>query len=182
MPVKTTEKLEIYRQGKPLYAGDLVPFDFRLPSVVLHYAKYPHNVGQAIRILSCYGLDNLWVSGNRMDLQPHEGYRLPREERMKGYGGVTLASYHDPLAAIMGMQTNATPVAVELVPGAEDLAWFDHPENPIYVFGPEDGGLPGSVLKQCHRFVKMSTVHCLNLATAVGTVLYDRSLKITRSM
>jgi tRNA(Leu) C34 or U34 (ribose-2'-O)-methylase TrmL len=32
-------------------------------------------------------------------------------------------------------------------------------------------------LRHCHRFVRIPTRHCLNLATAVSTVLYDRHLK-----
>ena len=39
------------------------------------------------------------------------------------------------------MPAGAVPVAVELVPGAEDITWFEHPENAAYVFGPEDGTL-----------------------------------------
>jgi hypothetical protein len=33
-----------------------------------------------------------------------------------------------------------TPVAVELRPDAESLVTFEHPEEALYVFGPEDGG------------------------------------------
>jgi tRNA(Leu) C34 or U34 (ribose-2'-O)-methylase TrmL len=33
----------------------------------------------------------------------------------------------------------------------------------------------------CHRFVKIPTKHCLNLANAVATVLYDRHAKAARS-
>jgi tRNA(Leu) C34 or U34 (ribose-2'-O)-methylase TrmL len=42
------------------------------------------------------------------------------------------------------------------------------------VFGPEDGSLPGVVLAQCDRFVIIPTMHCLNLASSVSIVLYDR--------
>jgi tRNA(Leu) C34 or U34 (ribose-2'-O)-methylase TrmL len=140
-------------------------------------AKYPHNVGQAVRILSCYGLRDLWVTGGRVELEPYEGYRLPREERMRGYGDVCLLDYEDPLSALREMGQDFTPVAVELVPHAETLPDFVHPHNSVYIFGPEDGTLPGSVLKRCHRFVRVPTLHCLNLACAVGTVLYDREAK-----
>lgn len=140
-------------------------------------AKYPHNAGQAVRIASCYGVQDLWVTGNRFQLEPYDGYRLPREERMRGYGDVRLISCADPLSALERSGVPHVPVAVELVPGAEMLPDFEHPQNAVYIFGPEDGGLPGSMLKRCHRFVKIPTRHCLNLATAVGTVLYDREAK-----
>lgn len=176
---KVNQGLRVFRQGKQLPESGTQHAlkTHALPAVVLHMAKYPHNVGQAVRILSCYGVQSLWITGNRFDLQPHEGYRLPREERMRGYGDVTLFAGDDPLTHILERHPQATPVAVELVPGAENLPDFIHPENPVYLFGPEDGGLPGSLLKRCHRFVKIPTAHCLNLACAVGTTLYDREAK-----
>src|SRR5262249_34036115 len=70
-----------------------------------------------------------------------------------------------------------TPVAVELLPTAQPLTSFEHPEDALYVFGPEDGGLPKAVRLLCHRFVFIPTHHCLNLAAAVNVVLYDRRLK-----
>ena len=33
------------------------------------------------------------------------------------------------------------------------------------------------ILRHCHRFVVIPTAHCMNLASAVSTVLYDRSAK-----
>jgi tRNA(Leu) C34 or U34 (ribose-2'-O)-methylase TrmL len=54
---------------------------------------------------------------------------------------------------------------------------FEHPGDALYVFGPEDGGLPKAVRLHCHRFVFIPTHHCLNLAAAVNVVLYDRRLK-----
>ena len=178
-PRTPSTELRVFRQGKPLpESGTQYALKTHsLPAVVLHMAKYPHNVGQAVRILSCYGVNSLWLTGDRFDLQPHEGYRLPREERMRGYSDVTLFADQDPLTKILERHPGVTPVAVELVPGAEELPKFQHPENAVYVFGPEDGGLPGSILKRCHRFVRIPTAHCLNLATAVGTVLYDREAK-----
>ncbi len=72
-----------------------------------------------------------------------------------------------------------TPIAVEIRPDAESLVIFEHPEDALYVFGPEDGGLPKPVRLLCHRFVVIPTHHCLNLADAVNVVLYDRRLKRT---
>lgn len=70
-----------------------------------------------------------------------------------------------------------TPVAVELRPEAESLVTFEHPEDALYVFGPEDGSLPKPIRRLCHRFVVIPTHHCLNLAAAVNVVLYDRRFK-----
>lgn len=74
-------------------------------------------------------------------------------------------------------QPGVIPVAVEFRPNSENLFKFQHPENPVYVFGPEDGSLERDVLTKCHRFVCIDTAECLNLAVAVGTMLYDYRLK-----
>ena len=71
----------------------------------------------------------------------------------------------------------AIPLAVELLPGSENLLAFDHPENVIYVFGPEDGTVPRSVRMLCHRRVFIPTKHCTNLGAAIYLVLYDRLIK-----
>jgi len=70
---------------------------------------------------------------------------------------------------------------VELRKNAESLIEFEHPDNALYVFGPEDGSLDRAVLARCHRFVVIPARHCANLASAVYTVLYDRHAKRVRA-
>ena len=125
-----------------------------------------------IRLASCYNVKQVWYTGDRIQIA--EGERIPREERMKGYNEVQLIQYDK----FFDQFKDVTPVAVEVRENAELLTEFEHPENAIYVFGPEDGGLTKVHLQHCHRFVKIPTRHCLNLATAVSTVLYDRMVKL----
>lgn len=143
------------------------------PAVALINPRFPHNVGAALRAASCYGLKQIWYSGDRVKLDPEKGERLPREERMKGFKDVELRQFDH----IFDQFPGATPVAVEVRDNSENLVFFEHPENPLYVFGPEDGSLPAKVLQHCHRFVMIPTMHCTNLAAAVNTVLYDRLCK-----
>lgn len=142
------------------------------PSVALYNPKYDHNVAKSLRLCSCYGIKQLWYSGDRVQIDPTKG-RLLREERMKGYKDVEIRQYDK----FIDQFENVTPVAVEISPNAELLPFFDHPENALYIFGPEDGHIPGGISSKCHRFVAIPTHHCLNLATAVATVLWDRRLK-----
>jgi len=142
------------------------------PAVALINPKHARNVGAALRACSCFGIGQLWFTGNRIALNGK--HRLPREERMKGYDDVELRQYDyvfDQFAP------GVTPVAIELRPGSESLADFEHPENALYVFGPEDGSLERVTLQHCHKFVTIPTRHCTNLAAAVYLVLYDRILK-----
>jgi len=145
------------------------------PAVGLVDPKYAHNVGAAVRAASCFGAKQVWYSGNRVSLIPEKGkYRLPREERMKGYKDVELRQYD---RFFEQFERGVTPVAIELREGSECLADFEHPENALYVFGPEDGSLTRKVTVRCHRFVVIPTRHCVNLAAAVYLVLYDRAIK-----
>jgi tRNA(Leu) C34 or U34 (ribose-2'-O)-methylase TrmL len=143
------------------------------PAVILCNPKYPHNVGATLRAASCYGINQVFYTGNRVSLSLEEKKRLPREERMKGYKDVELINFDYPLDTFK----NVIPIAIEVRQNSELLPEFEHPENAVYVFGPEDGSIPKSILHLCHRFVIIPTKHCLNLSQAVNVVLYDRIFK-----
>lgn len=149
------------------------------PAVALVNPKYPHNVGAAVRAASCFGVKQVWFTGNRVSLEPNgKKYRLPREERMKGYKDVELRQFEYIFDEFEG----ATPVAVEMRPNSENLVHFEHPKDALYVFGPEDGGIPQVILRHCHRFVVIPTHHCVNLSAAVYLILYDRHTKLSPDM
>jgi tRNA(Leu) C34 or U34 (ribose-2'-O)-methylase TrmL len=148
--------------------------DGKAPAIGLIDPKFPHNVGAAVRAASCYGIGQVWFSGDRVQLVGERRFRLPREERMRGYQDVELRHSDQFFDAF---PTGTVPVAVELRRDAEQLIDFVHPEHALYVFGPEDGSLDRAVLGLCHRFVVIPTRHCTNLAAAVYTVLYDRHAK-----
>jgi tRNA(Leu) C34 or U34 (ribose-2'-O)-methylase TrmL len=139
--------------------------------------KFPHNVGAAIRALSCYGGGGVYFTGRRVDTDTMK--RIPREERMKGYFDTPWKALKDhprPVDDIIGTN-DIIPVAIELVPGAESLMHFEHPDNALYIFGPEDGSIPSGIKPVCHRFVYIPSQHCLNLSSAAYIVLYDRMVK-----
>jgi len=146
----------------------------QIGAVVLNNPKYAHNVGQALRACVDYAAPELWCSGQRILDAVTLLDRIPREERMRNYRDVALVTDMDPMKKL---PSHAVPVIVELVPGAENLFEFQHPENAVYIFGPEDGSVEPRWRSLGHRYVKIDTMHCLNLATAIGTVLYDRDQK-----
>jgi tRNA(Leu) C34 or U34 (ribose-2'-O)-methylase TrmL len=147
-----------------------------MSTVLLIDPKYPHNVGAILRTCSCYGIPTLRFTGTRMLRRLAEVDRIPREERMKGYRGVDWKHSLKPFDEL----SHLTPVAIEVRENSENLPQFDHipHEDLMYVFGPEDGSLPAVIARHCHRFVSIPTRHCLNLATSVATVLYDRQVKL----
>lgn len=155
-------------------------------AVVLVNPKFPHNVGGAIRACAAFGAEILRWTGDRVRV-PILGERLPREERLRAYKKVDWGWASVPLwesgGATIRVQelSGLTPVAVEYREAAEDLAWFEHPKDAVYVFGPEDGSLDVGIFSACHRFLRIPSDCCLNLAAAVNVVLADRRMKAVRS-
>ena len=166
-----------------IVTGPVRPGDGVTPAVALVDPKFPHNVGAAVRAASCYGVRQVWFSGDRVRLDGARGQRLPREERMRGYQEVEIRQadyFFDAFTGVDG-DAGAVLVAVELRRNAESLIEFDHPDRALYVFGPEDGSLDRAMLARCHRFLVIPTRHCTNLSAAVYTVLYDRHAKRVRA-
>lgn len=143
-------------------------------AICLSRPKFARNVASSLRAASCYGASHLFYSGQRVEDDMRNIGRWPREERMKGYKEVC---WRRADRFVELFDRRMTPVAIELRPGSEELFAFEHPPNAIYIFGPEDGSIEPGILCLCHRFVVIPTRHCLNLATAVTTVLYDRAAK-----
>lgn len=160
--------IKVKKDGE-LFSSDMTP------SVILYNTKYAHNLGSVVRACSCFGGKAVIFTGNRIILENDKGkYRLPREERMKDYKDILIFNDEYPLNRF---SKDVTPVAVEVRDNSENLVNFVHPEKAVYVFGPEDGGVPQTFLRHCHRFVKIPSRHCTNLAAAVYLVLYDRLSK-----
>lgn len=144
--------------------------------IVLDDPKYPHNTGAVIRTASAYSVEAVFWTGDRMNRELAALSRIPREERMKGYSNVTFG----PLTKPFKQNGPYVPVVIEVSKDAIPLPVFDHPANAAYIFGPEDGSVSKGLLHIAHFFVVIPTKHCLNLASAVATVLYDREAKVAR--
>jgi tRNA(Leu) C34 or U34 (ribose-2'-O)-methylase TrmL len=142
-----------------------------LPGMVMINPKYPHNVAAAIRACSCFDVDNLIWTGSRVNPEQYE--RLPREERMKGYAHVNWIRSEKPFNLF---PDDAIPVCVEVFENSQCLTLFEHPENAIYVFGPEDGSVPQVIRRHCHQFVHIPSRHCLNVSAAINVVLAHRTM------
>jgi tRNA(Leu) C34 or U34 (ribose-2'-O)-methylase TrmL len=154
-----------------LYSSEMTP------SIILTNPKYPHNVGATVRACSNFGAKVVLFTGQRVSLEPNNtnGYRLPREERMKDYQDIVLLNDEYPFNRF---GAGVIPVAVEKRENAEPLTYFQHPKNAVYVFGPEDGSIPQVMMRHCQRFLVIVSKHCLNLAAAVNVVLADRITKM----
>lgn len=116
-------------------------------AVVLVNPKTPYNVGSVIRACSIYDVKTLRWTGKRIttaegarmagQVFSRKPGRLPREERLKDYAHVDWREAESPnVVTDLARERGLVPVAIEIVDGAERLDLFEHPESPLYVFGP----------------------------------------------
>ena len=131
--------------------------------------KSPTNVGAIMRAAGCFGVNQVFYSGER--------YR----RAMRFHTDTKNQTLHIPLNGVDDLlaaaPADASIVCVELVEGAIPLPEFNHPENAYYIFGPEDGSLSQALIDAAQAVVYIPTRGCLNLAASVNVVLYDRAAK-----
>jgi tRNA(Leu) C34 or U34 (ribose-2'-O)-methylase TrmL len=86
---------------------------------------------------------------------------------------VLVSTSYGSLVSVFNLRPclDVVPVAIELVPGSENLIEFEHPEKAVYVFGPEDGSVSQVVRRYCHRFIKIPARHCTNLSAVILTLI-----------
>jgi tRNA(Leu) C34 or U34 (ribose-2'-O)-methylase TrmL len=138
-------------------------------SLFLHNPKSPQNMGSILRAAGCYSVDSIYYTGERY-------------ARAKSFATDTKnAAANIPVDNVVDIQAclsqKPTLVAIELVEGATPLPYFQHPDNALYLFGPEDGSLPQQLIDQCTHVVYIPTKGCMNLAATVNVLLYDRMAK-----
>ncbi|EKO3904961.1 RNA methyltransferase [Vibrio fluvialis] len=135
----------------------------------LHNPKSPTNVGAVMRAAGCYNATQVRYNGTRYNRAAK--FQTDTQNMQERIDLVEM----DELTADLGSDVEI--VCVELVVGATALPHFEHPENAIYLFGPEDSSLPQEVVDQAHHVVYIPTHGCMNLAATVNVVMYDRLAK-----
>lgn len=138
-------------------------------TIALINPKSVTNVGAVMRAAGCYRVDAVIYSGSRYDRAAK--MQTDTKDRRQT---IPLTGVDDLLAAI---PANAKVVCVELAEGAIPLPDYHHPDNAVYVFGPEDGTISQAIIDRAGAVVYVPTVGCMNLAASVNVVLYDRLAK-----
>ncbi len=131
--------------------------------------KSPSNVGAVMRAAGCYQANEVRYTGVRY------------ARAAKFHTDTKDASSKIPLTGVESLVASVTSeqkiVCVDLVEGAIALPDFQHPDNALYIFGPEDGTIAQEVIDKADAVVYVPTVGCMNLAASVNVLLYDRLAK-----
>lgn len=144
-----------------------------LVSIGLCNPKSPDNVSSIKRAAGNYRVNSIFYTGSRYpraiklnpgmsDISRDVGLSVP-------VTGVTDLTEKLPV--------NIKIVCVEFAQGATPLPQYQHPDNALYVFGPEDGTISQEIIDRADAVVYVPTIGCMNLAAAVNVVLYDRLMK-----
>jgi tRNA(Leu) C34 or U34 (ribose-2'-O)-methylase TrmL len=138
-------------------------------AIALSNPKSPSNVGAVMRAAGCYGAYAIYYTGERF------------ERAAKFHQDTNNISSTIELAGVESFVSQKKPeqklVCIELVEGATPLPEFNHPEDALYVFGPEDGSIDQAVVDAADAVVYIPTIGCMNLAATVNVLLYDRMAK-----
>ncbi|WP_290704703.1 RNA methyltransferase [Amphritea sp.] len=138
-------------------------------AIALCNPKSPSNVGAVMRAAGCYGATAIYYTGTRF------------EHAAKYHLDTKNVNQKIPLTSVESFVELADKhqklVCVELAEGAIPLPEFNHPDNALYIFGPEDGSIEQSIVNMADAVVYVPTVGCMNLAATVNVLLYDRMAK-----
>lgn len=142
-------------------------------SIGLSNPKSPDNVNSVKRAAGNFYVDSIFFTGTR----------YPRAVKLNP-GTVNMSrnvSLNIPTTGVTCLidevPENMEIVCVEFAEGAIPLPEYKHPDNALYIFGPEDGTLSQAIIDRADAVVYIPTIGCMNLAATVNVVLYDRLTK-----
>lgn len=149
-------------------------------SIGLTNPKSPTNVGAVMRAAGCYQADQVLYTGRRYEQAAKYNKDTLKTDTKNIQGKIPLLAVDDFINIkdlLENIPTTTKVICVDLVEGATPLPHFVHPEQAIYIFGPEDGTIKQQVIDSADEVVYVPTVGCMNLAASVNVLLYDRLAK-----
>jgi len=146
-------------------------------SIGLINPKSPYNVRSIMRTAGNFSVGNVFYTGKRYPRALMRNPGLPDMHRKVGQT-IVLSEVSSLLDAV---PSGVKLVCVEFAEGAIALPAFEHPDNALYIFGPEDGTMSQDIIDAADEVVYVPTVNSMNLAATVNVVLYDRLSKSSQS-
>ena len=142
-------------------------------SIGLVNPKSPDNVGSVMRAAGNYNVTDIFYTGDRYPRAlSYQGRSLDLSRKVSK--DVVVSGSESLLDAIT---EDMKVVCVELAVNAIPLPEYSHPQNALYIFGPEDGSISQEIIDRADDVVYIPTIGCMNLAATVNVLLYDRLAK-----
>ena len=149
-------------------------------TIALTNPKSPTNVGAVMRAAGCYQADQVLYTGRRYEQAAKYNKDTLKTDTKNAQGKIPLLAVDDFItikSSLENIPSTTKVICVDLVEGATPLPHFIHPQNAVYIFGPEDGTIKQQVIDYADDVVYIPTVGCMNLAASVNVLLYDRLAK-----
>lgn len=142
--------------------------------------KSPSNVGAVMRAAGCYQVNQVFYTGRRYAIAAEYNKDSLRTDTQNIHHQIPLGPIDNFIAIkelVENISSQTKIICVDLVEGATPLPFFKHPDEAIYIFGPEDGTIKQDVINIADEVVYVPTIGCMNLAASVNVLLYDRLAK-----
>ena len=151
-----------------------------MKQVMLYDIRSHYNVGAIFRTSDGAGVEKIYLVGYTPAPRDRFGRVVPEIHKTALGAEETVpwkqVSRDDVPALLATLKTQRVRiVAIEQSPGATALQEFTVPENILYIFGSEVGGLPDDILKMADEVVELpmrGSKDSLNVSVTAGIVLY----------
>lgn len=149
-------------------------------TVGLTNPKSPSNVGAVMRAAGCYSVEQVLYTGQRYaNAAKYNGnkHNTDTKNARDKIPLIAIDDFENVRKQLENMPQTTKVICVDLVEGATPLPHFEHPDQALYIFGPEDGTISQAMIDSADDVVYVPTVGCMNLAASVNVLLYDRLAK-----
>ena len=137
--------------------------------IALYSPKNIHNWGSILRLATNFNVDFCCTIQSRYKRQWADTTNFAKNN--------PVFHFEDISQFLVSYPKQCKLISVEINSRALSLEKFIHPENAIYIFGPEEGSINNYLIDNSDICLKITSNRCLNQAMCAGAVLFHRHLQ-----
>lgn len=137
----------------------------------IYNPKTEDNVGTLWRSAYQLGASGIFI------ISPRFGhFRRQSSDTLKTWRHIPCREFQDFNSFSVSIPLDTALIAIEIGDSQTLLEDFKHPERAIYLLGPEDKGLPISILEKCVSAVSIGSIRTqsYNVAVAGSIIMWHR--------
>ena len=140
--------------------------------LILDDLQDPGNIGTLIRSALAFGIDQVILSKNCVDLYNDKLLRA-----MQGANFHISCIYGDLTEIIEKLQANGVVVVGSALENGQDISLIEKTEKMAFIVGNEGNGMNQNILDKCDYigYIPIQTIESLNVAIAGSTLMYHFS-------